>query len=451
MTAPSQPPAVPAPDPLGDVIGDGIASAVGSGIDSLMRALWEGCLWLLREAFGLVDALSSFSVDPHSGSVGPVWSVLVWISGAVALGLFFWQLTLAVARGGRGMGRAATGAVGYGVALAVTAGVVGMLVEAADGLTTLLLTQGLHADNFAGAFTSTSLGQGATNGIKAVALGLLGFFGLLPAALGYTMEVIWRQAAILVLVATVPITAAGLLAQSSAAWFWKACRWMVAAVVLKPALALILVIGFSVMAHAAGPAGVLAGVGVLWVSLTAPLALYRMLAFVDPGTDPGGAFRERLGALASRLSGGHTGSTSAGDHDGYAGLGGGRSVGSGGSGGMGAFEAANTVRFDTAAGGASTGSAPAAGTDSDAGVPPPPPTSSPGAAPWDSTDSASAPAPGGQAGAGGSTGAGASDPPAPEGPHSQDAPGPGPRGPAAGGAAGEGGAAAEAAEVAVIL
>jgi len=385
-------PTPPAPsDPLGDLIGDGITGALTSGIDSVMEALWAGCLWLLREAFSLIDLLSTFTVDPHSGSVGPVWSVLVWISGAVALGLFFWQLSLAMIHGGRGLGRAATGPVSYGIALAVTAGVVALSLEVADGLTTLLLSNGLRTENFSAAFTSTTLGQGGTNGIKAVALGLIGFFGLLPAALGYTLEIIWRQAAILVLVATVPITAAGMIAQSTTA----------------------------------GPAGLLAGVGVLWVSLVTPLALYRLLAFVDPGTDAGGAFRERLGGMVSRLTGSF-GSGWQGDHDGYAGFnnpGGGPGRPGGGGGGIGDFEAANTTRFDSAS--------PA---DDDQDVPPPPPA---GAVP---DDSAAAP----------TTSAAGSPPSDVDDPQAVRPSAAGSSAADAGGTA-EGGAAAGAAETAVIL
>lgn len=414
-------------NPLGDTIGEGITSAVTSGIDAVMEALWTGCLWLLRSAFELMDSISTFTVDPHSGSIGPVWSTMVWLSGAIALGLFFWQLSTAVLRGGRGMARAATGPVSYGVALAVTAGVVGLLVQGADGLTTLLLEHGLRAENFSAAFHTTTLGQGVANGVKAVALGLIGFFGLLPAGLGYTLEIIWRQAAILVLVATVPITAAGLLAQSTASWYWRTARWTIAAVMVKPALALVLVIGFSVLAQTSGPTGVLAGVGVLWVSLVAPLALYRLLAFIDPGTDAGGAFRQHLGSALNRL-GGNVGSSLMGDHDGYAGFGnspGGGGSSSSGGGGIGSLESANTARFDSAP------AAPEMAADN--GAPPPAPQSTPAAYPADAGNASTTAAP--------------SEP----GPVDAQSGQAGPAQARAAGLGGEGGAAAGAAETAVIL
>ena len=64
------------------------------------------------------------------------------------MGLFLWQLTLAMVRGGAGFWRVASGPVAYGVATALTLGVVAALVGAAEGLTVLLLQRGLAADNF---------------------------------------------------------------------------------------------------------------------------------------------------------------------------------------------------------------------------------------------------------------------------------------------------------------
>ncbi|HEY9414096.1 MAG TPA: hypothetical protein VIQ30_04990, partial [Pseudonocardia sp.] len=169
----------------------------------------------------------------------------------------------------------------------------------------LILFKGLSVTTFSAAFAHTSLMGQALNGVKAVALGLIGFLGVVPAALGWVMEIIWRQAAILVLVATVPITAAGLLAHTTSSWFWRGLRWTIAAIAVKPVLALIVVIGLSSLSGATGPVGLLAGVAVLWVSLTSPTALFRLLAFVDPDTDAGQTFRDTW--TVDRTTGRHAG------------------------------------------------------------------------------------------------------------------------------------------------
>lgn len=460
----------PATDPrLGDLIGDSIGGVLSSSLDQAMKAIWEAATWVLNTAFSVADTFSTFTVDPHSGPVGAVWPTLLTVSAAIALGLFFWQLTLSALRGGRGMMRVATGPIAYGIALGMTVVGIAAALAAADGLTTLILSKGLNVTNFSEAFTHTSLGGLALNAVKPVAAGLIGFFGLVPAAIGWVLEIIWRQAAILVLVATIPITAAGLLAHTTASWFWRGLRWTIAAILVKPVLALLVVIGVSSLAGASGPIGLLAGVGVLWVSLTAPLALFRLLAFVDPDTDAGQAFRDSWSQISSQQFGGSFGgfATPAGSGSG-GGSGSGSAGGSGAdSGGIGAFESANTARFDAAGVGASCGG----GQDT---PPPPPGGSDTGSGSGSPSGSASAGYSGGGSGAGGSgsaTGAGdgagsgydgggqavPSAAAAPPGDTGAAHPTPYPR-PSGGGGAGSGGsgggaaaAADEAIEVAVIL
>ena len=130
-----------------------------------------------------------------------------------------------------------------------------------------------------------------------------------------------------------------LLADATASWFWRGLRWAITAAVLKPALALVLIIGVNMLSRPSGLSGLLAAAGVLLVALFCPFALYRLLAFVDPGTNAGMTARGLLNI--SGLSGGSSGG----------GAGGGS--GSDGSGGGDGGEAAHAARFDAAGGGSS--------------------------------------------------------------------------------------------------
>src|SRR5581483_9188133 len=179
-TTTSLAPLLPAPTPSpapGNLIGDGVGELLSSSLDEAMRAVWEAATWVLNTAFSVADTFSTFTVDAHSGPIGAIWPTLLTVSVAIALGLFFWQLTLSALRGGRGMMRVATGPVAYGIALAMTAAAIAATLATADGLTSLILSQGLNVANFSGAFTHTSLLGQMVNGVKAVALGLVGFFG----------------------------------------------------------------------------------------------------------------------------------------------------------------------------------------------------------------------------------------------------------------------------------
>lgn len=197
-------------------------------------------------------------------------------------------------QGGRGFLRLIGGPVQYGVALAVTVGMAAALLTGVDSLTDGILTYGLNSQNFTDAFNHTSIADAAGHGVKAVVLGLCAISGLLPAAVGYALEMLFHEAAIYVLVATVPIVAAGLLANVTATWFWRTARWIVVVIVMKPVLALTLVLGVAVAGGSQGVAGLLAGTGVLEISLLAPFVLFRLFAFMDPRSDAGASLRDWL-------------------------------------------------------------------------------------------------------------------------------------------------------------
>lgn len=322
-------------DDIGGALGDQFQSMVASAFEDAMRAIWDAGLTVLRTAFLLADQFSVFTVSTTEGPLGIVWPMMLWISGVLAMGLFSWQLIMTNLRAGRGFIRLVTGPAQYGIALAVTVGLVAAFLAAVDGLTAGILRYGLQSENFTDAMTHTSLGDAAVDGVGAVVLGICAIVGVIPAGIGYVLEMLFRQAAIVVLAGVVPLGAAGLVANVSAPWFWRTARWLLAAIAMKPVLALTLVIGVAIVGGAQDLAGLLAGVGVLVISLFAPFVLFRLFAFVDPNSDAGGAFRDFLAGK---------GVDSYGPNNPALAL-------AGAAGGSGAMEDAHTDRFDSAAAG----------------------------------------------------------------------------------------------------
>ncbi|MGH4007001.1 MAG: hypothetical protein ACRDTH_02315 [Pseudonocardiaceae bacterium] len=320
-------------DDIGAALGDQFKSMMASAFEAAMIAIWDASLALLRTAFQLADQFSVFSVSTTEGPLKVVWPMMLWISGVLALGLFSWQLIMTNVRGGRGFTRLVTGPVQYGIALAVTVGMVAAFLAAVDGLTDGILSYGLQSRNFTDALTHTSFTDAAGDGVKAVVLGICAIVGVIPAAIGYVLEMLFRQAAIMVLVAVVPLAAAGMLAGVTAPWFWRTARWLLAAIAMKPVLALTLVLGVAIAGGAQGLSGLLAGVGVLVISLFAPFVLFRLFAFVDPNSDSGGAFRDFASGAGVDSYGPNNPALA------LAGAGGGGSA---------AMEDANTGRFDQA-------------------------------------------------------------------------------------------------------
>jgi hypothetical protein len=313
-------------------IGAGIGDAIASAFDSVMTAIWNGTLDLMHAALALADQFSVFTVSTSSGPIKVLWPMMLWVSGVLAMVLFFWQLIITNLRAGRGFLRLIGGPVQYGVALAVTVGLVATFLAGVDGLTAGILNYGLRSKNFTDAFSHTTIADAAGHGIKAVVLGLCAIAGLLPAAVGYVLEMLFREAAVYVLVGVVPVVAAGLLADITANWFWLTVRWLAAAIAMEPVLALTLVLGVAIAGGSQGVAGLLAGIVVLLISLVAPFVLFRLFAFVDPRSDAGGALRDYLSSRGV---------------DSY-GLNNPASIAARAGGGSGAIEEANADRFDEA-------------------------------------------------------------------------------------------------------
>jgi hypothetical protein len=132
-------------DDIGSTLGEGFTTMVGGAFEAAMTAMWQASLALLRTAFELADQFSVFSVSTSTGPLQAVWPMMLWISGVLAVGLFSWQLIMTNLRGGRGFVRLVTGPVQYGIALAVTVGMVAAFLAAADGLTEGILASGLLA------------------------------------------------------------------------------------------------------------------------------------------------------------------------------------------------------------------------------------------------------------------------------------------------------------------
>jgi hypothetical protein len=258
--------------------------AVAGVLDALMAQIWRGCSQLLSASFTAADGASTFPAAINSGPLAAVWSISLRISLLIAAGLVLIQLVGAARTGGRGVVDAGAGILRYSLAVALTGGCLTGLLTIADTLTRVLLHRGLRADSFTDVLTRLPLHPAAADAVTPVALGLVGLFGLLPAAFGYAVEMIYRHAAIVVLIATMPITATGLAARSTTRWWWTTLRWLLAAILMKPALALVLFAGAGPLSHARGLLGLLMAAAVLWVALGCPWALYELLRYLVPIT-----------------------------------------------------------------------------------------------------------------------------------------------------------------------
>ena len=222
--------------------------------------------------------------------------------------------------GGTGLLHLFKGIAQYVVVTASGLGLLAGFVTAANAAALGILSSGLHVDSWAGIAAANSAWQNTVNAVSGVGLGLIALLGVIPAAISLLVTALVREAAILVIAATIPIVAAGLVAEATARWFWTALRWLLALVLLTPTVAVVMAVGLQLAAGAAGgtqPAGAaastdagqsavtaLVAAAVLLVSVFCPLALFKLFAFVDPATPSGQRLRTTMADSSIRRDSG---------------------------------------------------------------------------------------------------------------------------------------------------
>jgi hypothetical protein len=334
-------------------LGNAAGKIVADGWTAAMLGIWNAGLWLLKLILGIED---DFLVPDLSenGPMRGIYPYTFWIAGSMILILLMIQLGIAAfRRDGQSLARVLIGTGQF--VMVWVAGVVYAVavVAAAGGLTRALMESLLHVNAMDAwqPWTGFSTAD-ITDGTIATVLGVMGFF-LIFAAFGHLLVMLTRAGALLVLAATNPIAAAGLVWEGGRSWFWKAFRWFHAAAFTPVIMMLMLGLGVQVTSHVALGATdslqkaigtAVPGVMLILVGCFAPLALFKLLAFVDPGTSSGAAMRAGLaaqGGLQGLLRGGGEETSNAASS----------SDASGRSQGEASTEAATNERFAKSAGG----------------------------------------------------------------------------------------------------
>ena len=343
---------------LGDLnplswLGDAASEAAGETWTSAMVAAWSSGVWMLDTAFRMVDAFTSPDLTA-SGPMGSVYPFTFGLGLVVAVAMAFAQIGVAAfKRDGASLARLLIGVAQFGVVWAGYVGIAAALVTAADGLTQGLLQSMLGVDDFAGYTPGSEWPRDVTDTVTATVLGICSWALLWPASIMYLLIMVVREAALVLLAATSPIAAGGLMSEFGRAWFWKSLRWFIAALMVAPLSALVLGVGQQlsqgVVSGAGDSSSAAAGMAVVGsvlvlIGALCPLVVFRLLSFVDPGTSSGAAMRASLssnGGFRGLVRGGAQSSGAAAQSDGL-----GRSAGEASA------DAATTSRFASAGSGA---------------------------------------------------------------------------------------------------
>ncbi len=307
-------------DPFGTLANEAV-KLIAQGWTAIMLALWNCGLWLLRLVMTFMDAFLTPDLS-ETGPAAALYRTTFWLGGAVTVVLCLVQLGVAaLRRDGKSLAQLLIGVAQFAVVWVAIVTYAVVLVAAAGGLTTSLMEALLNVTTWSTWQPWTPFDvKDITDAVLATLLGVMGVF-LLLAAIGHFFIMIVRGAALLILVATSPIAAAGLVGDLGRGWFWKTFRWLHAAAFTPPLVVLVMGIGVQLASGVAvgGSSSVETSVGtafpavmLICASVVSPLALFKMLAFVDPGTATGAQLRAgwaAAGGLQGVLTGGGGGDT----------------------------------------------------------------------------------------------------------------------------------------------
>jgi len=278
---------------------------VADGWTAAMLGLWNAGLWAMRLVLNIMDAFLTPDLS-ENGPGAQIYAATFWIAGALVLVMVMIQLGVAaIRRDGKSLATLLVGGAQFTIVWAAWVAYGVAVIAACGGLTRALMGSLLKVSSWSAwqpwtPFTTADI----VDGTVATVLGLMGLL-LWLAAIGHLLVMLTRGGALMVLSATTPISAAGLVSDAGRSWFWKSLRWFHAAAFTPVLMVLVLGIGIQMTTGVANGLAdktqaaigtALPGVILILISCFAPLALFKLLAFVDPGTSSGAAVRQGLAA-----------------------------------------------------------------------------------------------------------------------------------------------------------
>ena len=287
---------------------DCATAAVGSAIGGAASSAWDQvCKSFAVAASQLLGAFGKAfvaipPVSVGSGGVRNVYAICLGLAAVVAALLLLGQvIRTAVTHDGSGLAQGLTGVGKAALAFLLTLTIAATALEAADQLTQFIVTQTFGSVQALSAKIANLVPwdvnvQGA----------LLLIFGVIGIVLTIVLwfEMLLRNAAIAVLVATSPIAAAGQVSRSTQAWWPKLASSTAQLIVLKPVIALVFCVGLSLTGKSSDIETLLSGMLVLVLAVIAWPAVARFFTFASVQVGGSAGLGAVLGFTAARAAGG---------------------------------------------------------------------------------------------------------------------------------------------------
>ncbi|GAB7048453.1 hypothetical protein [Catenuloplanes indicus] len=289
-----------------DAVEDVVGGAAASAWETVCRSFADAAVAMLE---GFAKAFVAFPpVDLSSAGVQQVYGISLGIAALVAAMLLLFQIArTAITHDGSGL---AQGLLGIGkavVAFMATLTVAGTALVAADEITVFIIERGFGSteglrDKLTGVFEYSSASTSMTGALLLI-LALIGI--VLTGVLWF--ELLLRNAAVAVLIATSPISAVGQMSDATRGWWPTLVSATIRLILLKPAIALVMMLGFSIAGATETNDGddlvtVLAGLLILLLAVLAWPAIGRFFTFMTIHTGGPTGLASMLGAGANRAA-----------------------------------------------------------------------------------------------------------------------------------------------------
>lgn len=361
----------PTKGPL-DWIAGKISEMAANALEEAAMALGHSVVWVLKKFASAFNDVSTIKLGKTG--IGPVMGITTGVSVLIATFLLLVQFgKLAVSQQGGPLVTAITGLAKWAAILSVYVFATQVALNWSDTFSTAMINYTFDGGGSGGKDATKAMqeqlgtlfaglvgGGGATaagsalitgSGIGASAVGFVIVISILCIlAIGALwVEMLIRQAGIMILICVMPIVLAGQMADATREWWPKARNALISLILMKPVIVICFSVGFSAMASAEGVRNVIVGLIIFIVASFSWPAIAKFMTFTSNGDGNSAAsgMMSSIGSSVSSMFGGNqaalSGAGTVGGGGGYTkaleadngNSGGGGSGGSAGSGGAG--------------------------------------------------------------------------------------------------------------------
>ncbi|MEU2900476.1 hypothetical protein ACWC4E_26970 [Streptomyces sp. NPDC001273] len=314
---------------VGDWVGEKVSEMAQDALEEAAQYVGNAVVWLLEQFADVFTTTSSVDLD-DTGISEPM-GIATALSAVLAVFLLLLQFgKVSVSHRGEHAATAIFGLAKWALITAAYWMVTTTALELSDAISAWIIDysfdggEGVSADEamkaqFGKLFGGLIIGGGGTaavggalvtgQGVTAAAVAVVIVIGIVCIlAIGALwIEMILRQAGIMILVATMPIVLVGQMSDATKDWWPKARDALLALILMKPMIVFCFSIGFFAIAEGDGMQNVIVGLVIFLMACFCWPVLAKFMTFSTLGTGASvaGGLISSLGSSAASTSGGY--------------------------------------------------------------------------------------------------------------------------------------------------